>query len=1574
MNCVVEERINNIQSENALIQDTKKEMIKNSGKLKLNNDESKLSIIELFPWILEFRKMCKCIHTEKSMASLKELMKFYLRNISVSVNECYTRPLRAGKLKDFISDSLMLFLYIYRELSKDCDRFSYLNIMSDLLAFYIDMELKASRKSREDHDKICARITSCLYVYLEHSMDYLLDTLMKIQFMCRSYHHILDPIMTKLIKSIPTHPESDIMYIRYFFIYRLWRKINENVAVKNQITTAAIASLGPLPLTFSSSILEDVLPKVPKSQPNSTKSLLQQKFDIKKHCVMFTQYCKENNGSVYQDGPATPIDSSSRINSKMPEDIVKEDVEYIDNNINSIISNKNKQNESISLLKTFKSLNLEKQTSFKCLGTFSNNISTKHVNSKTMKSNKNRLRRKCKKTNEIVVIDLTSDVVLEKCIKKRKSRKLAWLEEAKKNIDLKIITASQKKQKQKSSISRSHQLEEPSQLVDATENLNKKQESNQMVIDVKNSENNKKLIACTENITKSIDIEVNTKKTQIKTSTITNKAVLTEILSLKKQVSKVSNSIVNSNCLSNRDNSNIQNEEKKDDRFNKQTVIKRLVETDDFSEPETREKLESFKKVCDLETECAGVNNITICTPYNSKDNAVNSNHSNFNVINNEITDKITLSKNTERGNQNIQNNKTLDVCFNKTILESDYSNKIFNSEVRCEELITAQNNKTETISTETIKNIEASSVKSLVNYKEKQESSCVFVKISTMQEKSESQMESKSSKCTNKVKNEFCPRTELEICKEINKNIKEDKSSIANIRESIFESYSMDKKNISNTNNATCPNENIENNKNSCIDTNFKRCIDDIIENKCDGKFGKYTNKEDISCESNEISSVSSEIETKECSKIIEEKNVNNVAKNKYITQELQDNIDGLSLLASVSQHIPHLKPESDIKCDQIKVKDYASLRYACYNQITDDEADTNDSSNTVSQLLENPSTEIINRIVGIYPEDALDVALHVEVTSNETNNGNNDSELCKVIFQPETNLNYDTDTLTHNLAPIENNVQTVKENTNVILNGETVVLLQKSPNSNLYIINKAIENSKDHNNDEENNRLKEKNWISQTEDCGQFETLSSLDHVSCNLDLTPYQENKCSIVRGKGIKIEWEDNFSDMKTYSTKLSTDMLSINSQIYQDINVMNKSIDKRKSNSTFRQNIKQEFNISNHMASNCAIPGFSGIHSHPREVDSQHPLHIPATHPTTLPAIYGNCADNTELCVPYHKHCTSVSCNLQINATSSLYSHAKSGNPCGRSHCSCLNCTYDIVAHCRQCMHPASDSHVSCIESSPYFLSTHSSVQSPAVQEHDRAKNEVIEKLYDDQLLCKIEKNLLQNNSLEKLEVQCDSERMFNKAAENKLPLKKRLKAHAMAYGEVQIKAKNVDNYPAMPMMSIAALEALDNTRKGSDQIVKSEYEVSVGKKEESHNDYHCSSNLIRRNYYKDMHVANSHQNLAKENTRKIECQFRSTNNQTDNTICQESCLQRTVKTSAQRKEINLSDVASLKQFDIEPMEQEGTYKKIKKTQSPLRQTRSSKRNVPKVNYSYTDVDPEWNPSGESKRKRKKTSR
>nr|XP_003705583.2 PREDICTED: uncharacterized protein LOC100879194 isoform X1 [Megachile rotundata] len=1463
--------MNSMQSENALLQDTKKEMVINEESPKLNNDDSKSSIIELFPWILKFRQMCKHICTDKSMASLTELMQFYARNVSASMSECYMKPLKAEKLKDFVSETLMLFLYIYRELSEDQNRFIYLSNMSDLLALYIDMELKVSRKRTEDRDKICARLTSCLYVYLEHSVEHLLDTLIKIQLMCHSYHDILDPVITKIIKNIPVHPETSIMYLRYFLIYCLWRKINDNVAVKNQITTTALASLGPLPSTFSPSTLEDVLPKVPKNQLKSTETLLQHKFDIKKHCELFLQYCRKSNGSVHQkDEPAIPIDSSSSINSKMPEDNAAKRVEHVDN-VNSVISDKNKQNESISMLKSLKFHNLEEQTSFKCLGSLSNNISTKQITPNTIKSNTDCLQKKCKKSNEIVIIDLTSDVVLEKCVKKRKFRKLPWLEEAKKRVDMKIVKASQKMKMKKEkrqeqedldhkhplNVSRNHHTKDTPQSSRSAKKVSSRNDSN------KNNENNMEIsvesVNCIENTKKLMSTEVNIKEINVKISSGTVTPVLTEIFPSTKQISKVSDIVASNNYLNNNDVSNIHSDEKENDRFNKQTVIKRLIETDIFSESEACDKVESFKKICDLETECPAVNNTAACSQYYFKGNTIKSNRFKYNVINDEITEKL------QQNDQNISRDETIhDVCSSET----DYSHNTVNSEIKSKELSGTQN----------------------YNTKETFDNSATEGKFELPTE------------IDNTKKEESCTQTELESYNHEDAN--KDKPSIANSRESIFESYSIDKKDISNTINAMCRSED------SCMDTNFRKSVKDVINN-----FNKCVDKKHVPEERKEMPHLSPQALLKgECDKSykITEQEI-----------ELQDSIDGLSLLASVSQHVPHLKPESEVKCDQIKVKDYASLKYTCYNQITDDEADTNDSSNTVSQLLKNPSSEIINRIVGIYPEDALNkIALHVEVTSN-------DNELCKVVSQSETVINYETDAVTNNLAPAEN-TQTLKENTNVILNGETVVLLQKSPNSNLYIINKAVENSKDHN-DEEISKLKDKTWIS-SEECGQFEAVTSLDHASYNLELTlynkelPYQENKCSVARGKGIKVEPEDgNFSDTKSYSkVSLSTDMLPVNSQMYQE-NVMSKSMDKRKS-SKFRQNIKQEFNnISNHIASNCVIPGCS-IHSHSHEVDAQRSLHIPPTHPNTLPSIYGNCAAN-DLCVPYHKHCTSVSCNLQINNATSLRPRAK---------CSCLNCTYDIVTHCRQCIHPTADTHVSCIESNPYFLPTQSPVQSPTVQEHDRTKSEtVIGKLYDDQLLCKIEKSLLQSNTLEKLEVQCDS-KVFRKEADNKLPLKKRLKAHAMAYQEVPIKAEKVDNYPAVPMMSIAALEASELSSK------------------EDHGGYRYGSSLVRRGYYKD--VAGAHQNLVKENTRKIERQY----DQADETV----------KTTTQHKEINLADITSLKRFEMESME--GTYKKVKKT--PLRQTRSSKRNVPKVNYSYTDVDPEWNPSGESKRKRKKTSR
>ncbi|XP_018338510.1 PREDICTED: uncharacterized protein LOC108746315 [Trachymyrmex septentrionalis] len=1622
------------------VQDIKNAMFNNEEGSKQNSDDAKSTTVELFPWVSEFKKMCKCMYAKKSMASLAELMQYYIRNVSISVNECYTKPLRAAKLKDSISETLLLFLYIYRELSEDRNKSIYLSNMSDLLALYIDMELKASKKSKEGHNRICTRLISCLYVYLEHSTEHLLDTLIKTQCMCQGYHRILDPIITKVIKNIPKHPKSNIMYIRYLLIYCLWKKINSNLTAKSDITTTAIASLGTPPAAFPPCVLKDILPKVPKCQPKySAKYLMRRKFDIKKCCEKFIQFCKESRGDTYQQQSENPtcqqqsenatIPSSSKKTTSLLEVTSRENKNTDCTEIKLVSSDKDVESNYV-VSNNLKSLNLTEQTNVKPLGTISTNISVTRTISKSVKP-KVLPRKKAKKSNKIVLIDLTTDVAFERCIKKRKLRKVAWLEEVKKNFDAKSIRASRKikkQQKAKNSLKKitNQQLEDSLQSVHATENTTLKNDSSTSTIqDMKlNNEQIKSMhfdakhnnISVNGNNTISTKQSIHTNSSDknesvdmlhctVSSSVIVDRPQFNKPKTSKNSLLDISNDV---NKVSKCHDVNIleaKNNEKINDRNNTQTVIKRLMEKDTPPESETHKRVESLRKICDLGTEHSKtVNTPSICAQDNSKDEDNSSNHNtNYLTTKDKLSSQVASSlEHCKNNTQNETNDEeTEDFGNNEKCVQEDIC------EIQCLKSTTVDNElskKKFAVSTtvaETLTTTTVSSVEILINdatESERLQQSCI---IENTRHSQESESQDKYVSTSHDVANNTVSinitngdhsnvQTDLKVdtCVEVSDDVKDSRFPNCKIKETIFENHTADKKNISNIlDMSLCSKDEKVNDIDSKAD--HKENVEIESNRNCgrECNIGELVERSSVLCK--KVDQTHDHKLPKESYKISHMKNIQDSSGNKCIIQdsELHDNIDGLSLLANViaSQHVSHLKTERDLKYEQIKVKDYASLRNSPNNQTTDDEADANDSSNTVSQILENPSTEVINRIVGIYPEDALDkVALHVEVTSTTDPDDRENDSSNSVSRIVETTLNYETDTISNNLSMVENNVQSIKENTNVILNGETVVLLQKSPNSNLYIINKAVENARDHNSDDENCPIKEKSWMIPPEDYASFEVVNTSEHISFNLDLPQYkelsyQENKYSVGRNKGIKIEPEEesslmNITEMKSYGKKgsLSADVLPATSQIYQDTNVANvsisKSVDKRKSKSilTYRQNIKQEF--SNHITPNCGIQGCNGIHSHPHEViDPQHSLHIPVSHPTTISSIYGNCAAGTDLCMPYHKHCTSVSCSLQINSTTSLHSHTKSANSCGRSHCSCLNCTYDIVTHCRQCIHPATDSHVSCIESNSYFLPTHSSVQTSAVQEHDRTKSEaVISKLYDDQIL---RKRVLQNNTLEKLDMPRESEKLFKKDIENTLPLKKRLKAHAMmsmAYEKVPIKTEKLDNYPGIPMMSIAAIEKINGTQKHPTQIIKS-YELSSNEEDNPHGSYHFNSNIMRRDYYKDIHISNTH-NLTKESTRNHERQFRP-NGEQPNAVCLESCQDRT---PAQRRDVTNS--TSLKHTTTETIEQDSACKKAKKTQSSIRQTRSSKRNVPKVNYCYTDVDPEWNPSGESKRRRKKTSR
>ncbi|KMQ87081.1 hypothetical protein RF55_13739 [Lasius niger] len=1323
---------------------------------------------------------------------------------------------------------------------------------------------------------------------------------------------------------------------------------------------------------------------------------------------------------------------------------------------------KNTQNDSVSL-NNLKSSNLTEQTNVKPFGTISTNISVARTIFKQIKP-KVLPRKKTKKSKKIVIIDLTTDIAFERCIKKRKSRKIAWLEEAKRKLDAKAIRASQKKQQMAENVTSlkkmalDQQLEDFLQSIQATENTCLKNNLNASATwDMKLEDNDKmKSMQYFETECRSTSINSNTIST--KQSMNVNSSDKSKIVGIPRTVSSVivdrpqSNKSKASTKLLldvTNDTNNIskyhdvntsleaKNDEKINNRHNAQTVIKRLLEKDTPPESETCKKVESLRKICDLGTEHSKTVNIppAICTQ-DSKDEDVGSNH-NANYLSTTKDKSLYVISSSEHTHYT---NNEKDETIDKTIEDitdneksmQEHVHKLMSNKTQClkstavndelnKEKFAVSATAVEIFTTTIINNPEVPINDAIESERLQQLRITGNIEQPKEPESQDEYVSARHNIANNTISLSITDgdhsnvQTDLEVgtCIKVSDNIRNSKVSNHKIRETIFENCTADKKNISNIfNTSLCSKkEEVNDEKDIDLKTHHKKGAE--LESKnYDKEYNIEEFKKSVPHTKIDEKNLHNFDQThdkllKKLYKISHTKSIQDSSEDKCIIQdsELQDNIDGLSLLANViaSQHVSHLKTERELQCEQIKVKDYASLRNS-YNQTTDDEVNINDSPNTVSQILENPTTDVINRIVGIYPEDALDkVALHVEVTSTTDMNpdGRENDPSNSVPHIVETTINYETDTLSNNLNMVENNVQSVKENTNVILNGETVVLLQKSPNSNLYIINKAVENARDHNSDDENCPVKEKGWMIPPEDYASFEVVNMSEHISFNLDLPQYgkelscQENKFSVGRNKGIKIEPEEesslmNITEMKSYGKKgsLSADVtLPATSQIYQDTNIANvsissKSIDKRKSKSilTYRQNIKQEF--SNHITPTCGIQGCNGIHTHPHEViDSQHSLHIPVTHPTTIPSIYGNCAAGTDLCMPYHKHCTSVSCSLQINSTTSLHSHTKSANSCGRSHCSCLNCTYDIVTHCRQCIHPATDSHVSCIESNSYFLPAHSSVQTSAVQEHDRTKSEaVISKLYDDQILRKIEQRVsIQNNTLEKLDVQREPDKLFKKDIENKLPLKKRLKAHAMmsmVYEKVPIKAEKLDNYPGIPMMSIAALEALDSTQKNlhSTQIIKSSYELSPNEEEDNpHGSYHFNSNIVRRDYCKDMHISNAHHNLTKESTRNHERQFRPNGDQS-NAVCLERCQDRTFKTPAQRRDITATNPTSLKRIMTEAMEQDSTCKKAKKMQSSIRQTRSSKRNVPKVNYCYTDVDPEWNPSGESKRRRKKTSR
>ncbi|XP_011314026.1 uncharacterized protein [Fopius arisanus] len=266
-------------------------------------------------WMEKFKAML--LLNRFTPGSLISLMTYYARNVQPSVSECQPKPLKVEKLRESISETLRFFLYCYRaqrETFQETERTDYMDTMSDLLAMYIDIELKASKRSDEAQSNISARLTSYLYICLDNSHQHLMDTLLKVQFLSSTYHQILDPLIEKILQMVPEHPINGVMYVRYFLVYRIWKRINKGSPMKDDIAVKAKTSLRSSPPALPEYLVDSVLPKVPNDEKITTEVLLIQKFDLEKSAENFLKFVKDSRELPPVQSPQSTQDSPAAAN------------------------------------------------------------------------------------------------------------------------------------------------------------------------------------------------------------------------------------------------------------------------------------------------------------------------------------------------------------------------------------------------------------------------------------------------------------------------------------------------------------------------------------------------------------------------------------------------------------------------------------------------------------------------------------------------------------------------------------------------------------------------------------------------------------------------------------------------------------------------------------------------------------------------------------------------------------------------------------------------------------------------------------------------------------------------------------------------------------------------------------------------------------------------------------------------------------------------------------------------------------------------------------------------------------
>ncbi|XP_018907366.2 uncharacterized protein [Bemisia tabaci] len=253
-----------------------------------------------FPWESEFRLRSKASIGKPSEKHLEELMTWYSRSIASSLQEGYLKTQVAALLKNDINNALLFFHLYHSDLKKPLEHTCYLDKMVDLMAIYLDLEIKASRFS---NDKVIqTKLTQSLYILLDHSIDHILDALLKTKLFVKKYVDICYSIMCRVLCDPPQIPMCNFSYIRYILAFKMWKKLVKTKEEKIKINKMAVSRL-QTPRDFLSRIedISGVFPKIPKKMKDVTLYLLQSEFDIPKSVQAFIKFARDPKNLEFDD-------------------------------------------------------------------------------------------------------------------------------------------------------------------------------------------------------------------------------------------------------------------------------------------------------------------------------------------------------------------------------------------------------------------------------------------------------------------------------------------------------------------------------------------------------------------------------------------------------------------------------------------------------------------------------------------------------------------------------------------------------------------------------------------------------------------------------------------------------------------------------------------------------------------------------------------------------------------------------------------------------------------------------------------------------------------------------------------------------------------------------------------------------------------------------------------------------------------------------------------------------------------------------------------------------------------------